>query len=149
MRREYAAGGIVIKKERGRPGVLLIKDGYGRWTWPKGHPEEGETAEETALREVSEETGLVKLEMIGEVGRQEYCFRLGGETVFKSVTLFLMKADAREKLRPQREEVLDARWARPDEAIARIEYEGSAELLGRAISMFREKFIRRGRGSKS
>ncbi len=55
--KQFSAGGIVIKRSNGTK-VLLIKDRFGKWTWPKGHIEKGETSEDAALREITEETGL-------------------------------------------------------------------------------------------
>ncbi|MBU4310579.1 NUDIX domain-containing protein, partial [bacterium] len=50
-KREFSAGGIVIKREKSKIKVLLIKDGYGKWTWPKGNIDKGESSEDAALRE--------------------------------------------------------------------------------------------------
>jgi len=58
MKKEYSAAGIVICKNEGKLSVLLIKDRFGKWTWPKGHIEKGETPQEAAEREIKEEVGL-------------------------------------------------------------------------------------------
>ena len=56
--REYTAGGVVYRPgEDGTVDILMIQDRAGRWTIPKGHVEEGERLEQTAVREVGEETG--------------------------------------------------------------------------------------------
>ena len=60
--RRFSAGGVVIKKERARPKVLLIKDSYGRWTWAKGHIEKGESRKDTLVRELAEELGIEVVE---------------------------------------------------------------------------------------
>jgi len=138
--RQFAAGGIVIKKERGRPRVLLIKDSYGRWIWAKGHIEKKETVEKAAIREVSEETGLKELRIVERLGKQEYYFTLKGKRIFKTVYVFLIKASSREKLAIQRSEIQAARWFWPEEALEKIEYKGSRDLLKKAISVFRRKF---------
>ncbi|RKY42084.1 MAG: NUDIX hydrolase [Candidatus Makaraimicrobium thalassicum] len=140
MERHFSAGGVVIKKERGRPKVLLIKDGYGRWTWPKGHIEKGESPEQAAIREISEETGQKKIEVVEELGKQQYYFTLKGKKIFKTVYIFLVKAAAREKLAVQTSEVQCAGWFRPEEAAGRIEYKGSRSLLEEGIDIFRRKF---------
>ena len=71
MERQFAAGGVVIKKDMETLRVLLIEDSYGHWTWAKGHIEDGESPEQTAVREVSEETGLADLQILEKLGKQE------------------------------------------------------------------------------
>ncbi|MFH1837197.1 MAG: NUDIX domain-containing protein [Candidatus Omnitrophota bacterium] len=132
MKRQFGAGGVVISRDDGMK-VLLIKDRYGRWTWPKGHVEEGETDEETALREITEETGLKHIRIIEKIGSQEYWFTLKDEKIFKTVNIFLVESLGQEKLKIQKEEVLLAEWFSPPEALDRIEYEGSKEILEKAI----------------
>jgi dsRNA-specific ribonuclease len=62
--REYTAGGVVFRRTpTGRVEILMIQDRLGRWTIPKGHVEEGESLEQTAVREVAEETGLTHLRL--------------------------------------------------------------------------------------
>ncbi|AQS55348.1 NUDIX hydrolase [Novibacillus thermophilus] len=56
--KEISAGGVVYRKEGDRLELLMIEDRYGKWTLPKGKQEAGEEVEETALREIREETGL-------------------------------------------------------------------------------------------
>ncbi len=56
--KEISAGGVVYRKEGDRLEMLMIEDRYGKWTLPKGKQEAGEEVEETALREIREETGL-------------------------------------------------------------------------------------------
>ncbi|MGB2599904.1 MAG: NUDIX domain-containing protein [Candidatus Omnitrophota bacterium] len=140
MTRRFSAGGVVIKKERGRPKVLLIKDGYGRWTWAKGHIEKGESVDQTAVREVSEETGLKKLEIVQRLGTQEYYFKLKGELIFKTVYVLLMKASAREKLRIQTSEIEAGRWFWPEDAIKKMEYKGQSALVRKAVKIFERKY---------
>ncbi|GAG48071.1 unnamed protein product, partial [marine sediment metagenome] len=96
-KREFSAGGIVLKREKGRLKILLIKDGYGRWAWPKGNIGKGELSEDAALREIEEETGLKKLRIVEKIDRINYFYRLHGTVIYKTVYLFLMEAKGREK----------------------------------------------------
>lgn len=139
MERRFSAGGVIVKKEKGKPKVLLIKDSYGRWTWPKGHIEKGEKPEEAALREISEETGLKKIKIEKKLGKQEYFFTLKGKKIFKTVYIFLIKAQAREKLAIQTREIEKGRWFLAEDAVKRIEYKGSKEFLKKGIKAFRKK----------
>ena len=140
MERQFAAGGVIIKKEKNRPRVLLIKDSYGHWTWPKGHIEKGESPEQAAVREISEETGQSKIEVIERLGKQEYYFTLKGKKIFKTVYIFLVKAAAREKLKVQTSEIEAAKWFWADEALNTIEYKGSRSTLEKGIEAFRNKY---------
>ena len=63
--RETSAGGVVYRLDAGHAVFLLIRDSYQNWGFPKGHLESGERAEDAAVREVREETGI-GAELIGE-----------------------------------------------------------------------------------
>jgi 8-oxo-dGTP pyrophosphatase MutT (NUDIX family) len=138
---QFSSGGVVIRGTGETLEVLLIKDSYGHWTWAKGHLEKGETEEETALREISEETGLKTLKIIDSLGKQEYWFSLGEKKIFKTVTVFLVKAGSGEEIKIQVEEVQEAAWFAPQESIEKIEYEGSRTLLEKGINTYKEKKI--------
>lgn len=140
MIKQFAAGGVVIKKERARPRVLLIKDSYGRWTWPKGHIEKGEFPQSAALREIKEETGQKNIEIVKELGKQEYYFTFKGEIIFKTVHVFLIKASGREKIIVQTSEIQKAKWFWPEKAVEKIEYKGSRALLRKGIQIFEKRF---------
>ncbi|MBT4495853.1 transcription antitermination factor NusB, partial [bacterium] len=60
--REYSAGGVVYRKEGDDYKFVMIYDAYDKWTFPKGHIEENEDQEKAAVREVSEEVGVKKLD---------------------------------------------------------------------------------------
>lgn len=148
MEKHYSAGGIVIRnvpnglrapgpKPPDRFKILLIKDSYGRWTWPKGHIEKGEKPEETALREISEETGLTNIRIIKRIGAQSYYFALKGKRVFKMVYIFLVSSSGSEKLSIQKSEIKEGRWFSPEEAISKIEYRGSKSILRKGIRIWK------------
>ena len=106
--------------ERTPDGILfcLVKDSYDRWALPKGHSERGESLEEAALRETSEETGLTKLKVIAKIGEPVKMFFHHGRTkefIFKIVTYFLIEHTEPEefKLKPDikgRQELMGADW---------------------------------------
>lgn len=132
-KRQLSAGGIVVKGEKENLRILLIKDRFGHWTWPKGHIEKGETPPQAALREIREETGLGTLEIIKEIGRQEYWFTQDEKKIFKTVYVFIVKTLKNEELKIQTSEIQDARWYSPKDALKTIEYEGSRQLLEKGI----------------
>ncbi len=73
--REPTAGGIVYRKDGKNVEILLIQDAKDRWTIPKGHIEEGEQAKETAEREIKEETGLQKVQVLNWLGKINFRYR--------------------------------------------------------------------------
>jgi 8-oxo-dGTP pyrophosphatase MutT (NUDIX family) len=89
-----SAGGIVIRYVAGRPQFVAgsrrrERDGQ-TWTLPKGTPDDGESLEETALREVSEETGL-EVRITRPLEAIEYTFVKGGKRIHKTVHYFMME----------------------------------------------------------
>ena len=127
LREEVSAGGIVL----GPNGVLLIKvknlEGNVLWTFPKGHIEKGESLEQTALREVQEETGW-KCHVTGDVGVIRYEFRRDLRPVLKTVHWFYMAPD--EKVgQADPEEVVDCRWYSFAEAAALLVYKSDQKLM--------------------
>src|SRR5829696_1633567 len=88
-----SAGGIVVSANRERPSLVVGMRRRSRdavtWTLPKGTPDPGETTEETALREVGEETGL-EVRILEPLGSIEYDFVQAGTRIHKTVHYFLM-----------------------------------------------------------
>ena len=138
-KREFSAGGIVVKKERERLRVLLIKDSYGKWTWPKGNIGKGESSEDAALREIQEEAGLTKLQIIEKIDKINYFYRLHGNLIYKTVYLFLIKAEGKEKFKIQTSEIRNAKWFTPEEALETVAYKGAKEILKKTIKKVRER----------
>ena len=114
-----SAGGLVIRVENGRPELVLgrrrrERDGYV-WSLPKGTPEEGETREETAVREVREETGL-EVKILSYYDAIFYAFSRAGERIEKTVYYYIMEATGGsfENFDHEFEEL---RWGAMDEAV--------------------------------
>ncbi len=136
-KREFSSGGVIIKKTANDIKVLLIKDGYGRWTWPKGHIEKGETSKAAALREICEEVGLKNISTIEKISSIKYFYHLKDELIFKTVFIYLFEAVGNEALRVLRSEISAAKWLTPENALDKVEYEGSKEVLKKAIERFK------------
>lgn len=91
MKIEKSSGIIVFRKFRGQTYYLLLRDRLGYWGFSKGHRELGETLEETALRELAEETGLKKKIYLQPGFKKwiRYIFQRDNEKILKIVCLFL------------------------------------------------------------
>src|SRR5262245_57953912 len=116
------AGAIIVKSRAGASRVLLItsKRNADHWLFPKGHVEEGETLEETALREAEEEAG-VRGEVIAPAG--QLSFTLPSDAFL--VHYFLVTTGDRG--RPEKGRQL--RWCSYDDALTRLTFNDTRELL--------------------
>ncbi|AAC06510.1 NUDIX hydrolase [Aquifex aeolicus] len=132
MKKEFSAGGVLFKDGE----VLLIKTPSNVWSFPKGNIEPGEKPEETAVREVWEETG-VKGEILDYIGEIHYWYTLKGERIFKTVKYYLMKYKEGEP-RPSWE-VKDAKFFPIKEAKKLLKYKGDKEIFEKALKL-KEKF---------
>src|SRR4051812_12305921 len=96
VRTTHAVGGIVIG-DHGTIAMIKNHNGNGAWLFPKGHVEPGETDEETARREVGEETGLHDLELLGDLGtytRYHICPDGSEDTMeIKEIHMYLFAAE--------------------------------------------------------
>ena len=128
-----AAGGVVLRQgEHGQEVALLGRVNDGSWVLPKGTPGEGETLEETALREVREETGL-DVRILRPLGTMEYWFAAGGERVHKLVTFFLMEAVGGDVALHDHEYDL-VRWVGVSEARRMLTFDTYRDVLDRATA---------------
>lgn len=135
--KEISAGGVVYRKEGDRLEMLMIEDRYGKWTLPKGKQEAGEEVEETALREIREETGLE-----GRIVRPLMTVNYQYDdpergTVDKDVHYFLVQCTARDAI-PQLEEISRLEWLKPEEVRERQQqygYPNNDAVLERALQL--------------
>ncbi len=128
---ETSAGGVVVRHpaEANEPLVLLIRDSYGKWGFPKGHVEGGEAPDVAAVRETAEETGLTDLRLIGSIDTIKWRFQWRGSLVYKTCHFFLMES-ATEETSPQLAEGITAcRWETFDRAHELIPYANAREVL--------------------
>lgn len=121
MEKEKSCGCIIIENNN----VLLVKHNIGHWDFPKGHMENNETEEQTALREVKEETNIDVKIINGYRYTIQYCPR---ENVLKEVVFFIANKMS-DKIIPQESEISEVKWFPIDEAIDKITYEDSKNIL--------------------
>lgn len=130
---ELSAGGVIVRRADGDE-VLLIKDSYGNWGFPKGHLEPGESGREAALRECREETGITRLEVRGLVASTDWYFRQGDSLIHKYCDYFLMEAAEGEEVSVQTSEGIQACvWLAPEDAMSTISYENARRVLESAL----------------
>jgi len=138
---ETSAGGLVIDGIDGPHGHQMVAligrvDRRGRmlWSLPKGHIEQGETAEQTAIREVAEETGI-QGHVLAALGSIDYWFVTEGRRVHKTVHHYLMRFSGGE-LSDEDVEVTEVAWVPLHELPSRLAYADErrlAEVAGELI----------------
>jgi 8-oxo-dGTP pyrophosphatase MutT (NUDIX family) len=132
-----SAGGIVVRHERGQPQLVVgsrRRERDGRtWTLPKGTPNEGESREQTALREVEEETGL-EVRITGELDSIEYWFVKSGTRIHKTVHYYMMRPVGGD-LAGHDHEFDEVRWIPFDTAATMLTFETERALVAKAARL--------------
>lgn len=136
--REPTAGGIIFRRSKeDQIEILLIQDAKNRWTIPKGHIEEGESAKETAKREISEETGLQEMKVLNWLGKINFRYRRQQSLVLMTTDIFLVKAlGDTNKLKPE-DWMNGIQWFPAHVALDKIEYEDIGKLILLALKKIR------------
>ena len=140
MEREFSAGGVLVRRLRGRWYLAAIRPtGRGERTWalPKGWIDPGESPADTAVREAWEETG-VHARLDRKLGDIRYAYtRKDGTRVFKVVSFFLLRyRSGRIGAIPagMELEVAEARWLPLDEAPRLLAYGGERQMAAKALA---------------
>jgi ADP-ribose pyrophosphatase YjhB (NUDIX family) len=137
---ETSAGGVVFRKTPAGIRFLLIKDPYKKWGLPKGHVDSGESFEETADREITEETGLRDLILHASLGVIDWHFRLRGKRIHKSCHFFLFEAPTGSPCPQAEEGILACQWFSFSDAVKTISYENACNILCLAGETLAELF---------
>jgi 8-oxo-dGTP pyrophosphatase MutT (NUDIX family) len=135
---EKSAGAVIFIKESEKPLFLLLHYPFGfrtpgksYWDFPKGHIEKGEKLEETARREVAEETGITEIEFLA--GFKEwikYFYKLKGKNIFKIVTFLLAETKTKEVKISW--EHIGFKWLPYEEALGQLTFKNAKEILKKA-----------------
>jgi 8-oxo-dGTP pyrophosphatase MutT (NUDIX family) len=134
---ERSAGAVVYRHNSGSRIYLLLQNA-GRWDFPKGRVEKGETEVQTVIREVEEETGVADLKIVPGFRKViEYFYRRDGKNIHKQVT-YLLGATQEERVRISFEHQ-GFGWFGYREALERASYDNSKVTLKEA-----EQFLRGG-----
>jgi len=138
VKREFSAGGVLVRRLQGEWRMAAIRPGGKRpgvWALPKGLIGPGEKPEQTALREVAEETGI-EARSLGKLGDVRYVYTWAGQRIFKVVSFYLLRYSSGRlgDIPPEHaHEVAEARWLPLDEAPSLLAYGGEREMAAKAI----------------
>jgi 8-oxo-dGTP pyrophosphatase MutT (NUDIX family) len=142
MRREFSAGGVVVRRLRGEWRLAAIRPAgkSGVWALPKGLVARGEAPEAAAAREVTEETG-VRARPVEKLGDVRYVYTWQGVRIFKIVSFYLFRysggrlgaVDAAHA-----HEVAEARWLPVADAPRLLSYPGEQEMARKAMELLRD-----------
>jgi len=129
--REPTAGGIVFRVSADKRDIeiLLIQDSKNRWTIPKGHIEPGETAKQTAIREIGEESGLKNVDVLAWLGKIHFKYRRLEKLVLMTTQVYLVQSLDKNE-RPTKEKWMNGiRWFKFNDALDAIEYADIERLM--------------------
>lgn len=137
--REVSAGGVVFRRSGNGVSFALMKDPYGKWTFPKGRVEKGENLEEAAARETLEELGLEEIRFWDDLGQIDIWFRdrfeKQGMLVHKDIHFFLFETSTNAVLRPDPDQhALAAKWVPMSRVLQTSSYKDMKPIVERAIT---------------
>jgi 8-oxo-dGTP pyrophosphatase MutT (NUDIX family) len=140
MPAEFSAGAVVFKREAEQILYLLLHYEEGHWGSPKGHIENNETIEETARREICEETGLTDVRFIeGFKEYNRYFFSSKNGRVFKTVT-FLLAETCTKEIKLSFEHI-GYEWLPYEEAVEQVTFEDEKKVFRQANEFIKEKEV--------
>jgi 8-oxo-dGTP pyrophosphatase MutT (NUDIX family) len=142
-----SAGGVVYRVDGGEVDVVICgARSHDGWIWglPKGTPDPGETLEETAIREVTEETGL-KVTLEAPIDSVQYWFVRPNDGVrcHKTVHFYLMSAVG-GSFGDHDHEFDEVRWSHGEESLRTLTYKNEIDILGKAIEMVSQRARKEG-----
>ncbi len=143
---ETSAGGVIFRWHGEAAHVLLIRDRYQHWGFPKGHLEGEETPADAALREVREETGLGDLVLGPRLQTIDWFFRFRGRLIHKYCHFYLIEAPTGDTCPQEDEGITECVWLPLHEAIESISYDNAREVLRLAAEQLLGELARQGQG---
>lgn len=135
---EISAGGLVYRKTHGVIQIVMIKDSYGKWTFPKGHVQEGESYTRAAVREIFEETGLRNIRRVAGLGNIDIWFRDNfhqkGVLVRKFIHYFLFEAGSntcliKPLIENSQETIRALKWVNLNDVIRKSAYKDMQQIV--------------------
>jgi 8-oxo-dGTP pyrophosphatase MutT (NUDIX family) len=146
VKREFSAGGVLVRRLRGRWVLAAIRPAGkkpGVWALPKGNIGRGEDPRDTAVREVFEETGA-EGRVVAKLGDVRYVYTWAGERIFKVVSFFLLRYTRGRlgDLPPETaHEVDEVRWLPLEEAPKLLAYGGERQMAEKALASLESRIV--------
>ena len=142
--KEISAGGVVFKRTPRGFQFAIMKDSYGKWAFPKGRVEKGETLEEGAARETLEELGLEEVRLLDYLGKIDIWFRdryeKKGALVHKDIHFFLFQTTQDAKLYADpKQHTYEAKWVPMSQVVKISSYEDTKTILKHAIDLVKKQ----------
>lgn len=145
---EVSAGGLAFKRTSRGVFFAMVRDSYGKWTFPKGHVKRGESYEDAAEREVMEEVGLRDLRFVKELGKIDIWFRdrfvYKGRLIHKFIYYYLFEVQASARLKKPKfsktgERIRDVGWVSVEDIVKRSSYKDMKPIIKQAMEFLTEK----------
>lgn len=141
---EVSSGGVVFKKTSRGYAFAMMLDSYGKWTFPKGRVEKGESLEEAAARETLEELGMTEVRLLDYLGKIDIWFRdhyeKKGALVHKDIHYFLFQAPKDAKLNPDpAHRSFEAKWIPLSQVTKKSSYEDMVDIIRLALALVKEQ----------
>jgi bis(5'-nucleosidyl)-tetraphosphatase len=138
VQRAVSAGGIVYRMNEAGPEFAICgRDSDGVWGLPKGTPDPGESLEQTAVREVEEETGL-KVRVVDKIGVIEYWFSREGVRYHKWVHYYVMQAIGGDTSAHD-VEYDRVEWFPAEVALKKLTFRNEVEVAQKALALLEKK----------
>ncbi len=139
----------MFKRTKKGVSIAMLKDSYGKWTFPKGHLEQGETTRQAAMREIGEELGLKKLKPIAKLGTIDIWFRdrfvFKGKLIHKYIHYFLFESVGDQRLRKPEpkskdgEKIRAVGWVPVNQLRKKSNYQDLIPIVDRALMVMEGK----------
>lgn len=130
MHHSISCGIIPVRRKNNAWELLIVQLHAGHWGFPKGHVENNEELQVTAVRELLEETGLhIKAFLSDETFEENYCFTHQGQRIAKKVIYFL--AEVEGDLVIQEEEIKAAKWVLLSESVKDVTFSPGKAICDR------------------
>ena len=139
MKNDQSMGVLVFYRFPRSLKYLIIKHRKGHWAFPKGHAEKGETKLEAALRELKEETGIKKINLLKKTVMVKEVYKFTGTKgvkILKKVNYFIAEAKSK-KVKIDENEITNFRWCTLKAGMERITFEESKSVLKKADKVVR------------
>ena len=138
MPTEKSCGAVVFKRSKDGIKYLILHYEAGHWDFPKGNQEKNEKGEQTASREIKEETGIENIEFVdGFRETVKYFYKKGEETIYKEVVFFLAES-ATEHVELSKEHIGYA-WMNYEHAEKKLTFNNAKDLLTKANQSLQHK----------